>query len=354
MSSKKLRVGFIGAGMISRMHALGYMGSDRAEITAVCDVDTELARQRARLWGAKRVYADYRELLKDPEVDAVEILIPHHLHAQVAVEAAEAGKHISMQKPIAMDLKEADRVVAAVRRSGVKFNIAEVYSFYPPVLKASELIGKGEIGTPSMIRIQSLNGIGAVEEWQEPTEGPGAWRLDKKLGGGLIFDDIPHHYFATQRLMSGRVESVFAFMSYADSPMEYPAAVMWKYADMDIYCVLTYPFFTMMRMKTKYYALNEAYEVVGDEGLIRMSHISGELFPEPILLMRKKEETIQFPDLPDDWSLGFVNEVAHFVECVLDDKEPYIGPDRAKEQLAFTLAAYKSASEGRKIAPDEM
>ena len=354
MPERKLSVGFIGAGMISRVHAVGYMRNDRARIVAVCDIDEQLAVQRAGQWGAKKTYTDYRELLKDPEVEAVEILLPHHLHASVAIEAAEAGKHISMQKPIAMTLNEADQVISAVRKSGVKFNIAEIYSFYPPILKASELIANEEVGSPSMIRIQSLNGIGAVEEWQEPTEGKDAWRLDKDLSGGLIFDDIPHHYFATQRLLPGKIEAVFSLMSYVDSPIEYPAVVVWKYADRDTYCVLTYPFFTMLKMKTKYYSLNESYEVVGDEGLLRISHISGELSPEPPLTLRKRDETIQFLDIVDDWSEGFVNEVAHFVECVLDDKEPYIGLDRSREQLAFTLSAYKSASEGRRISPTEM
>ncbi len=353
MSSKRLNVGFIGAGMISRVHALGYLRNERARIAAVCDIDEDLARRRANEWGVKKVYADYREILKDPEIDAVEILLPHHLHAPVAIEGAEAGKHISMQKPIAMDMKQADQVISVVKSSGVKFNLAESYSFYPPILKASELVLNDEIGTPSMIRIQSLNGIGAVEDWQEPTEGKGAWRLDRNKGGGLIFDDIPHHYFATQRLVPGKIESIFAFMSYPDSPIEYPAAAVWKYAQRDAYCVLTYPFFTTIRMRTKYYSLNESYEVVGDEGLIRVSHLSGEVLPEPPLMLRKGEKTIEFVDLVDDWAEGFVNEVAQFIECVLDDKEPYIGTERAREQLAFALAAYKSATEGRKVSPEE-
>jgi predicted dehydrogenase len=71
-------------------------------------------------------------------------------------------------------------------------------------------------------------------------------------------------------------------------------------------------------------------------------------------MIRKREEAIQFSNIQDDWSLGFINEVAHFVECVLDDKDPYIGLDRAREQLAFTLAAYRSASEGRKVSPREI
>jgi len=347
-------VGFIGAGMISRVHAPGYIRNGRAKLLAVCDIDEGLARERAGLWGAKKVYTDYKEMLNDPEIDAVEILLPHQLHASVAIAAAEAGKHISMQKPIAMTMKEAEAVASAVRRAGVKFNLAECYSFYPPILRASEIISKEEIGSPSMIRIQALNGIGTAEEWFEPEEGERAWRLDREKGGGLIFDDLPHHYFATQRLLPGKVDSVFAYMTYLDSPIEFPAAVMWKYADRDAYCSLTYPFFTRIKMKTKYYALNESYEVVGDEGLVRVSHISGELSDEAPLTVRKGDSAYEVRDVDDDWASGFVNEVAQFVDCVLDDKEPYIGVDRAKEQLSFTLAAYKSAVEGRRVSPSEV
>ena len=83
----RLRVGFIGAGRIADLHALGYDGNADAELYAVCDADGEWAARRAQEWGAERSFTDYRELLSDPKVDAVEVLTPHRFHAEMSVAA---------------------------------------------------------------------------------------------------------------------------------------------------------------------------------------------------------------------------------------------------------------------------
>ena len=90
---EKLRVGFIGTGRISDLHALEYVANERAEIVAVAEIDPANARPRAAQWGvpADRIYADYRDLLALPDVDLVEILLPHHLHRQATLDAAAAG-----------------------------------------------------------------------------------------------------------------------------------------------------------------------------------------------------------------------------------------------------------------------
>ena len=106
----ELRVGFIGTGRISDLHALEYLANKRARIVAVCDVNPDIARQRGAAWGVPedRIFADYHDLLAVEEVDLVEILLPHHLHYQSTLDAAAAGKHISLQKPMAITVAEAD------------------------------------------------------------------------------------------------------------------------------------------------------------------------------------------------------------------------------------------------------
>src|SRR5215213_4259263 len=101
-SLDQVRVGFIGAGRISDLHAIEYRKNPNAEIVAVADVNTEQAERRARAWGFEgaSIYADYRALLDDDRVDAVDILLPHHLHAEAALAAMDAGKHVSLQKPM--------------------------------------------------------------------------------------------------------------------------------------------------------------------------------------------------------------------------------------------------------------
>jgi len=109
----KVRVGFIGAGRIADLHALAYVNNPTGELYAVADPAPGRAEQRALQWGAKKSYADHREMLADPAVDAVEVLLPHHLHVDVTVAALEAGKHVSLQKPMALSVKEADRMIAS-------------------------------------------------------------------------------------------------------------------------------------------------------------------------------------------------------------------------------------------------
>ncbi|NLG26761.1 MAG: Gfo/Idh/MocA family oxidoreductase, partial [Chloroflexi bacterium] len=97
-----LHVGIVGCGRIADLHALGYRDRTDARIAAVCDTRAGVARDKARAWGVDKVYTDYAELLADPGIGLVELLVPHHLHAEMAVQACRAGKHVSVQKPMAL------------------------------------------------------------------------------------------------------------------------------------------------------------------------------------------------------------------------------------------------------------
>jgi predicted dehydrogenase len=145
---KKLRVGFIGAGRISDLHAIEYLQNPRTELVAVCDLNPEIAHARAAAWGISeaRVFTDYHDLLALKDIDLVEILTPHHLHCQHTLDAAAAGKHISLQKPMAVSIVEADKMIAATKKAGVIFKVFENFIFYPPVVRAKQLIDAGEIG----------------------------------------------------------------------------------------------------------------------------------------------------------------------------------------------------------------
>ncbi len=130
----QLRVGFIGAGRISDLHALEYMSNDRAQIVAVCDLDLDIARERGAKWGVPedRIFSDYADLLALEDVDLVEILLPHHLHRSATLDAAAAGKHISLQKPMALSVAEADEMIAAADEADVILRSTKTSSFIRP------------------------------------------------------------------------------------------------------------------------------------------------------------------------------------------------------------------------------
>jgi len=108
-----IRVAIVGCGRISGLHQIGYRGCEDAKIVAVCDTNKSLAKKKAKEWGVEKIYGDYQQVLEDKEVDLVELLTPHHLHCSMTVQAAQAGKHISVQKPMALSAAEADEMIAA-------------------------------------------------------------------------------------------------------------------------------------------------------------------------------------------------------------------------------------------------
>ena len=148
----KIKVCIVGVGRIASLNVLGYMDNPDAEIYAVSSRSEEKGRKAAEEWGAQKVYTDYDEMLKDPGIDLVDLLVPHNLHYEMAVKACLAGKHVSVQKPMAMNLEEADRMIRAAKEAGVKLKIYENFIFYPPYVKAKELIDQGVIGEPITMR----------------------------------------------------------------------------------------------------------------------------------------------------------------------------------------------------------
>jgi predicted dehydrogenase len=126
-----IRVAIVGCGRISDLHEMGYRGREDARIVAVCDAKRKRAQARAEAWSiaANQVYTDYRKLLADPEIDLVELLVPHHLHAEMTVAACQAGKHVSVQKPMALSTAEADQMIAAADRAGVVLRVYENFVF---------------------------------------------------------------------------------------------------------------------------------------------------------------------------------------------------------------------------------
>ncbi len=168
----KLRVGFIGAGAITDLHYLGYKDNPKAELHAICDVDEALLRRRASDWKIRKTYTDYRQLLADPDVDAVEVITPHNLHAEMGIAALEAGKHVSVQKPMAITVTECDALIEAAQRAGKLMRVFENFRFYPPLMKAKELLDAGAIGEPLSIRLKCVQGTSG-EGWERYPTGAG-------------------------------------------------------------------------------------------------------------------------------------------------------------------------------------
>jgi len=157
--------------------------SPLCELVAVSRNRAELAESFANEFGVRRWYSDWHDLLTDYEIDAIYIATPVHLHAEQAIAAAERGKHVLCEKPMALNLAECDRMVDASRSNDVKLGVAYYRHFYPVVRRVKELIDSGELGIPVVVQINAF-------EWFDPElSSARSWLLRKELsGGGPMFD----------------------------------------------------------------------------------------------------------------------------------------------------------------------
>ncbi len=152
------------------------------ELVAVSRARPELAESFARAFGARKWYATWEKMVGDPEIEAVYIATPPRWHAAQTVAAAEAGKHVLCEKPMAMDVAECDRMIAACRANKVKLGIAYYRHFYPAVSRIKEVLASGELGKVVFAQINAF-------EWFDPTpDHPRYWFVKQEAGGGPMFD----------------------------------------------------------------------------------------------------------------------------------------------------------------------
>jgi phthalate 4,5-cis-dihydrodiol dehydrogenase len=170
-------VGIIGAGHFGAVHARAMAEVEGVRLVACCREDADAASAFAAEHGGKS-YGDWRALLDDPKVDAVLIATPHHLHEEITIKAAQAGKHILLEKPMAPSVAACDAMLAAADVSGVKLMIGHVMHFALPCLKAKEIVDSGVLGAPV------LGSSWMIKLWMESNRRP--WHLDPASGGGML------------------------------------------------------------------------------------------------------------------------------------------------------------------------
>jgi predicted dehydrogenase len=153
----KMKFVLVGCGRIAQLHVAGYKDNPDAEVWGIYDINQSAAIKFAQDYGIGKVYASFDDVLSDNEVTAVELLLPHHLHCDYTVKACNAGKHVSVQKPMAMNLNECDIMIKSAHDNGVKLKVFENFIFYPPYQLAKKLLDEGEIGTPQGIRLKMNN-----------------------------------------------------------------------------------------------------------------------------------------------------------------------------------------------------
>ncbi len=352
----EVRVGFVGAGRISSLHAAEYLANPRGRIVAVCDANLEIARHQAAAWGVpdNRVFDNWDALLAVDEVDLVEVLLPHHLHKPATLAAIAAGKNVSVQKPMAHSVADADDMCRAAADAGVVFKVFENFVFYPPVMKAKALIDDGAIGKPLSIRIKSNPGV-SRGAWPIPASAE-AWRFNPDTcgGGPLVFDD-GHHKFALGWHFMGQAEEVHAWIGETKVPagvLDAPAMISWRFSEGrfgNMECVHS----PGLEVDTATYPQDDKVEITGEEGVIWITRGHGKIGDQPPVILYRNGETTGFSDLESHWESSFVHSTRHFIDVLCDGGVPSLTGVEGREVLRFALAALKSAELGRAVTLDE-
>ncbi|MBU2513434.1 Gfo/Idh/MocA family oxidoreductase [bacterium] len=348
----KIRVGLIGCGRISDLHYSGYIDNKDAEVYAVCDTNQELAKNRQKEWGVEKCYFDYQELLNDPNVDAVEILSPQPIHEEMTTRAAEAGKHIALQKPMTINLASANRMLACTRQSGKVFRISDNYLFYPPIVLAKKMIDQGEIGTPTNLRIKMISG--GSGGWDVPASS-WAWRTaEMNEGRGFQVFDHGHHLWATAWFLLGEIERVTSWIDSLDGIIDSPAVIMWKHKDGIKYGMCEYAFAQDMVIPSKYYANDEWIEITGTKGVLIINRCTGNIYAGPVLSHFDGSKWKSYTDVECDWAKGFIGATKNFIDSIKGNAKPLLSGEQGKEILKTTLAIIKSSKERREVYVEEM
>jgi predicted dehydrogenase len=351
----RVRLAIVGCGNISQLNAPGYLQHPRCDVVALCDTDAERAKRRARDWGiTPRIYSDFAQVLDDSAVDAVELLTPTWMHANQIVAALAAGKHVSAQKPLAISMAEADRIAAAVATARTVFRVTENFLYYPPILKAKELLDAGAIGEPSLVRIHTTRVQSIVGGVMELEPDALVWRRDPgKNPGGALYDDGVHKY-ATAALWIGEIGEISAIVTRRDDFLqETPSVATFRFKGRECLGIIDYTYAPEMTIRSRYYKADEMFEIHGTRGIILVTRCTGEMLDMPAVVLLRGSETITY-QVPTDWRLGFDGAAADFVDGLLSGRQPAQDIHEARRMLQVPLAIYEAGRTGLRVSPDSI
>ena len=256
--TRKVGWGLVGCGDIARKRvAPALRDLESCELVAVSRADAARAESFAREFGARRWHADWRGLIEDAEVEAVYVATPVRLHAEQTIAAAEAGKHVLCEKPMALTVAECERMNAAAEANGVLLGVAYYRRFYPAVERVREVLESGEIGVPVVAQMN------AFERFDPAPDHPRGWLLNRQQsGGGPMFDFGCH-----------RVEVLFNLFGDVTAVKGLASNVIFEREVEDTACaVLQFENGTQAVLSVTHAARDpqDTLEVFGSEGSVRV------------------------------------------------------------------------------------
>jgi len=329
----RINIGLIGAGRIGTVHAQNLSARiARSRVAAIADIDEEPARRLAAATGAPQVLSDYQKLLANPDIAAVLICSSTDTHARIIEEAAQAGKHIFCEKPIAHSLEEIDRALAAVARAGVQLQIGFNRRFDANYRRVRHAVESREIGEPYLLHITS----------RDPDPPPIEYI---RTSGGMLLDMTIHDFDMARFLIGDEVEEVYAQTATRIDPAIAAAG------DVDTAVVLLRfskgVIGTIDNCRRAAFGYDQRVEILGSKGAVHTlnNYPNQAIFGDGSGIRR---------DLPlrffmERYTESFVAELSEFVDCVAEDRPVPVGGADGRAPVVLALAAARSAREGRPV-----
>lgn len=361
MSERKIGIVLAGCGGIGRSHAAAVAALPEARLAATVDVDEVRAGQFAERFGAETAATDLAPLLERDDVDAVIVTTANNLHAPLTIQALDAGKHVMVQKPIALTLAEADAMIDAADRAGKQLMVSFFEFFHPAFRRAKELVDAGTIGDVFFYK--------AIMAWYMPSIEN--WRFDPAIsGGGILMDGHSHHVAYFNWLLGDPpISSVYSDYGTlaSDAPVE----------DTGVTIIRTPTAMAEISGSNRLLEPNsqnggtfkESVEIFGTKGTIHIHpterpslrvyapHLDidpglsrGWISPAlDVIPFDERGYSVHFNPEEDPW----VPEHRHFVECIREGR-PVVSDGRFGRRVhAITMASYASGREGRAIRFDD-
>ena len=342
MKNGKFQFGIIGAGVIGPTHAQAIRDlSGRAEVTAVADIDESRAADLAKKFGAVAVYKDYRELLKNKDIDVVNVCDPSGLHGQVVKDAAKAGKHIVCEKPIEITLPKIDEMVKACKDANIKLACIFQRRMAPTSVELKKKIDSGAFG--KMVMGSAYLKYYRSAEYYKSAGWRATWELD---GGGALMNQGVHGIDLINWMMGG-ISSVSAICETKtrDIEVEDTAIAMVRFKSGAV---------GVIEGSTSIYpGLPTRFEIGGEKGTVAMTDsgfVSWDFEGEkekPVLVGEVKEGSSS--DNRAITASGHTLQIADMMDAIKENREPVCNGAEGRKAVEVILAIYKSSKEKKEI-----
>jgi predicted dehydrogenase len=322
MENKKLQIGLIGAGGVGQMHLKHGLMLNGAQITAVADTAKPIL-ERAKARGIKNIYTDYTEMLKNPQINAVIIALPTHLHHRCGLLAAEAGKDIFLEKPITVKVQEAKEVISATQRNSVKLMMGYPMRFNPRFLKLKADMTEGLIGDAENVHATYVCAGPFVHraDGHSPAPVPDWW-FNTQLSGGGVLADLGCHIINLLRMLFGEIVDIKGQFGYRYN-MDFEDSAM---------CLARFTSGALAAINVGWYAQEYLLrlDVLGSVRNVSIKHM-------PPKTMRAAYQMLTHGI--SEFNQPHFDELQYFVNCILADQEPSpTGLDGLRDLEAITQA----------------